>query len=57
MQVYYFLGNFYEIDANDEIMHYSPYNGKVTSGYMFTDNGFGIRFGELYFHFHKHVSI
>jgi predicted alpha-1,2-mannosidase len=35
-----FPRKFYEIDANGEIIHYSPYNGKVLPGYMFTDNGF-----------------
>ncbi|MGH2623298.1 MAG: GH92 family glycosyl hydrolase, partial [Sphingobacterium sp.] len=25
---------FYEIDANGEVVHYSPYNGKVLPGYM-----------------------
>jgi len=31
---------FYEFDANGKPYHYSPYNGKVLPGYMFTDNGF-----------------
>jgi len=31
---------FYEFDANGKPIHYSPYNGKVLPGYMFTDNGF-----------------
>ncbi len=31
---------FFEIDANERIVHYSPYNGKVLPGYMYTDNGF-----------------
>ncbi|MHB9142108.1 MAG: GH92 family glycosyl hydrolase, partial [Paludibacter sp.] len=31
---------FYEYDANGKPYHYSPYNGKVLPGYMFTDNGF-----------------
>jgi predicted alpha-1,2-mannosidase len=31
---------FYEIDAEGKINHYSPYNGKILPGYMFTDNGF-----------------
>ena len=35
-----FPRKFYEIDANNKIVHYSPYNGKVLPGYMFTDNGF-----------------
>ena len=35
-----FPRKFYEIDAAGKIMHYSPYNGKVLPGYLFTDNGF-----------------
>lgn len=35
-----FPRKFYEIDANGKIMHYSPYNGKILPGYMFTDAGF-----------------
>jgi len=31
---------FYEFDAAGKPYHYSPYNGKVLPGYMFTDNGF-----------------
>jgi len=31
---------FYEFDASGKPVHYSPYNGKVLPGYMFTDNGF-----------------
>ncbi|MEM6346579.1 MAG: GH92 family glycosyl hydrolase [Bacteroidota bacterium] len=39
---------FYEIDAQGEIMHYSPYNGKVLPGYMFTDNGFWDTFRAVF---------
>ncbi len=35
-----FPRKFYEIDENGKVVHYSPYNGKVLPGYMFTDNGF-----------------
>lgn len=35
-----FPRKFYEIDSKGQIMHYSPYNGQVLPGYMFTDNGF-----------------
>ena len=35
-----FPRKFYEIDAAGKVMHYSPYNGKVLPGYLFTDNGF-----------------
>ncbi len=31
---------FHEIDKDGKIVHYSPYNGKVLPGYMYTDNGF-----------------
>lgn len=35
-----FPRKFYEMDAQGKVMHYSPYNGQVLPGYMFTDNGF-----------------
>jgi predicted alpha-1,2-mannosidase len=35
-----FPRKFYEIDARGMVMHYSPYNGKILPGYMYTDNGF-----------------
>lgn len=35
-----FPRKFYEIDASGNVMHYSPYNGKIIPGYLFTDNGF-----------------
>lgn len=31
---------FYEIDKDGNPYYYSPYDGKVHNGYMFTDNGF-----------------
>jgi predicted alpha-1,2-mannosidase len=39
---------FSEINDRNEIVHYSPYNGKVLSGYMFTDNGFWDTFRSLF---------
>jgi predicted alpha-1,2-mannosidase len=39
---------FYEINAEEEIVHYSPYNGKVEKGYMFTDNGFWDTFRAVF---------
>ncbi|CAL1521643.1 GH92 family glycosyl hydrolase [Chitinophaga sp. MM2321] len=35
-----FPRKFYEYNAKNEIVHYSPFNGEVLPGYMFTDNGF-----------------
>lgn len=35
-----FPRKFYEKDATGKIVHYSPYNGKIEDGYMFTDAGF-----------------
>ena len=35
-----FPRKFYELDGNNKVVHYSPYNGQVLPGYMFTDNGF-----------------
>lgn len=35
-----FPRRFFEFDKGNKIVHYSPYNGKVLDGYMFTDNGF-----------------
>jgi predicted alpha-1,2-mannosidase len=35
-----FPRKFYEYDAQNKVVHYSPFNGEVLPGYMFTDNGF-----------------
>ncbi|MGV8878755.1 MAG: GH92 family glycosyl hydrolase [Sphingobacteriaceae bacterium] len=43
-----FPRKFYEYDAQGKVMHYSPYNGKVLPGYMFTDNGFWDTFRAVY---------
>ena len=43
-----FPRKFYEIDASGNAMHYSPYNGKVLPGYMFTDTGFWDTFRALF---------
>jgi predicted alpha-1,2-mannosidase len=43
-----FPRKFYEIDANGDIYHYSPYNGKVSPGYMYTDTGFWDTFRALF---------
>ena len=42
-----FPRSFYEIDANGQPVHYSPYNGKVLPGRMFTDTGFWDTFRAL----------
>ena len=39
---------FYEKNGAGEIVHYSPYNGKVEKGYMFTDTGFWDTFRCLF---------
>ncbi|WP_315062084.1 GH92 family glycosyl hydrolase [Capnocytophaga leadbetteri] len=43
-----FPRTFYEYDKEGEIVHYSPYNGKVEKGYMFTDNGFWDTFRSVF---------
>ena len=43
-----FPRSFYEIDKNGEIVHYSPYNGEVLPGYMYTDNGFWDTFRSVF---------
>ncbi len=47
-RVLLFPRKFYEIDANNETVHYSPYNGEVLPGYMFTDNGFWDTFRAVF---------
>ncbi len=39
---------FYEFDKDNKMVHYSPYNGKVCSGYLFTDNGFWDTFRAVF---------
>ena len=39
---------FYEKDAAGEIVYYSPYNGTIQKGYMFTDTGFWDTFRCLF---------
>ncbi len=38
----------HEIDAKGNVVHYSPYNGQVLPGYMFTDTGFWDTFRCLF---------
>ena len=43
-----FPRKFYEIDAQGQVVHYSPYNGNVLPGYMYTDTGFWDTFRCLF---------
>lgn len=43
-----FPRKFYEYDENGDVVHYSPYNGEVRPGYMFTDTGFWDTFRALF---------
>lgn len=44
----FFPMRLYEKDATGHIVHYSPYNGKVEPGYMFSGTGFWDTFRALY---------
>jgi predicted alpha-1,2-mannosidase len=43
-----FPRSFFEIDASGNTVHYSPYNGQILNGYMFTDTGFWDTFRCLF---------
>jgi len=43
-----FPRKFFEFDVNGKVVHYSPYNGEVLPGYMFTDTGFWDTFRALF---------
>ena len=43
-----FPRSFFEYDAEGKVVHYSPYNGEVKPGYMFTDTGFWDTFRCLF---------
>ncbi|MDC1540424.1 GH92 family glycosyl hydrolase [Flavobacteriaceae bacterium] len=47
-RVLLFPRTFYEFDADHKMVHYSPYNGNVLPGYMFTDNGFWDTFRAVF---------
>ena len=47
-RVLLFPRKFHEINAEGKVVHYSPYNGKVLPGYMFTDNGFWDTFRAVF---------
>ncbi len=43
-----FPRKFWELDKDGNVMHYSPYNGQVLPGYMYTDNGFWDTFRAVF---------
>ncbi len=47
-RVLLFPRKFHEVDATGGTVHYSPYNGKVEKGYLFTDNGFWDTFRAVF---------
>ena len=47
-RVLLFPRKFYEYDTDNKVVHYSPYNGEVLPGYMFTDNGFWDTFRAVF---------
>ena len=44
----FFPNKLYEVNADNKIVHWSPYNGKVEPGYMFAGTGFWDTFRALY---------
>ncbi|MBL3657615.1 GH92 family glycosyl hydrolase [Fulvivirga sediminis] len=44
----FFPNKLYEINENNEIIHWSPYNGEILPGYMFAGTGFWDTFRALY---------
>ncbi len=43
-----FPRKFYEYDESGKMVHYSPYNGELREGFMFTDNGFWDTFRAVF---------
>ena len=43
-----FPRKFYELDENNKPVHYSPYNGQICDGYLYTDTGFWDTFRALF---------
>jgi predicted alpha-1,2-mannosidase len=43
-----FPRKFYELDAAGQAVHYSPYNGQVQPGFLYTDTGFWDTFRALF---------
>jgi len=44
----FFPNKLYEMDANNNVVHWSPYNGQTLPGYMFAGTGFWDTFRALY---------
>jgi len=47
-RVLLFPRKFWETNEADQIIHYSPYNGKIEKGYLYTDNGFWDTFRAVF---------
>ena len=47
-RVLLFPRKFYEFDDRDQAVHYSPYNGEILPGYLYTDNGFWDTFRAVF---------
>lgn len=47
-RVLLFPRKFFEYNKANEVVHYSPYNGQVLPGYLFTDNGFWDTFRAVF---------
>ena len=47
-RVLLFPRGFYELDKDNQVVHYSPYNGEVLPGYLYTDNGFWDTFRAVF---------
>jgi len=47
-RVLLFPRSFYEFDKDNQVVHYSPYNGEVLPGYLYTDNGFWDTFRAVF---------
>jgi len=43
-----FPRQFHEYDKDNKVVHYSPYNGNICEGYLFTDNGFWDTFRAVF---------
>ena len=43
-----FPRKFFETDASGKIFHYSPYEGKILPGYLYTDNGYWDTFRAVF---------